>query len=66
MQEELKGSAKVGTTVRGIGLRMRIKNYENRDSLRELRNFDSFSAHYRQNLEMLKKCTVFRMMVLRN
>ncbi len=55
MQEELKGSAKVGTTGRGIG--PAYANKTTRIGIRcgELRNFDSFSAHYRQNLEMLKK-----------
>lgn len=55
MQEELKGGARVGTTGRGIGPAYANKTARIGIRCGELKDFEAFSAHYHQNLEMLKK-----------
>ncbi|MEK7528900.1 MAG: adenylosuccinate synthase [Patescibacteria group bacterium] len=55
LQEEMKGKAKVGTTLRGIGPAYADKISRIGIRLGELRDFEKFSNHFRQNVEFLKK-----------
>ncbi len=55
LQEEMKGGGKIGTTGRGIGPAYSDKI--NRMGLRlgELRNWEAFETHYRNNLALVQK-----------
>lgn len=55
LQEERKGASKVGTTGRGIGPAYADKTSRIGIRVGELHDFDSFSARYRKNLEMLQR-----------
>lgn len=55
LQEEMKGSQKVGTTGRGIGPAYMDKTSRIGIRAGELKNFEAFSAHYKRNLAMFKK-----------
>lgn len=58
-QEEMKGNAKIGTTGRGIGPAYADKISRIGIRVGELLDFENFSRHYRQNLELLKKMYKF-------
>jgi adenylosuccinate synthase len=55
LQEQMKGSSKVGTTGRGIGPTYADKISRIGIRAGELLNFEQFEIHYRQNLELFKK-----------
>lgn len=59
LQEEMKGSQKVGTTRRGIGPAYMDKTSRIGIRAGELKNFAAFVAHYRRNLASLKKMYEF-------
>jgi adenylosuccinate synthase len=55
IQEERKGVLKVGTTGRGIGPAYANKSTRIGIRVGELLNFDAFAAHFRKNIEILKR-----------
>jgi adenylosuccinate synthase len=66
LQEALKGGKKVGTTGRGIGPAYMDKTSRIGIRAGELRNFETFSVHYRRNLSLLKKMYGFFSMLMEN
>jgi len=55
LQEELKGFAKVGTTGRGIGPAYSDKISRIGIRVGELKDFEKFTVHYKQNLKIFRQ-----------
>ncbi len=59
LQEEMKGTSKVGTTGRGIGPAYSDKISRLGIRMGELKDFEAFTKHYKENLKLLQQMYKF-------